>query len=123
VGYSLYGGRGIKVCSEWESNFSSFQEWALSHGYRKGLTIDRIDPDGNYEPGNCRWATNAEQQTNKRNTTYVEFRGERRPLTVVAKENGIHPQTLHKVVKRGENVEEWLKRRNALKNNNILEDF
>lgn len=115
IGYKLYGGRGISVCSEWESDFASFEEWALSHGYSKGLTIDRIDTNGNYEPHNCRWVTNAEQQVNKRNTVFVEICGERKPLTNVAREYNIRPQTLHKVRKRGENIEIWLKKRGALK--------
>ena len=66
--YHDYGGRGIKICSEWNNNPSVFFEWALSNGYKEGLTIDRIDNDGNYEPSNCRWATMKEQAMNKRNT-------------------------------------------------------
>lgn len=61
-----YGGRGISVCQEWTNSFLSFYEWAMESGYRQGLTIDRIDVDGNYEPSNCRWITNEEQQRNKR---------------------------------------------------------
>lgn len=62
--YDRYGGRGITVCPEWDS-FSAFQTWALANGWAPGLSIDRIDNDGNYEPGNCRWATPAEQRRNK----------------------------------------------------------
>ncbi len=65
--YKNYGGRGIKVCDEWLHDFMAFYKWSMNNGYDDSLTIDRIDVNGNYEPKNCRWVTNIEQQRNKRN--------------------------------------------------------
>lgn len=63
--FNDYGGRGISVCQEWR-DFLPFASWALSNGYSDLLSIDRINNNGNYEPSNCRWATNLEQSRNKR---------------------------------------------------------
>jgi hypothetical protein len=63
--YYRYGARGITICKEWLDDYVNFRTWALSHGYSDSLTIDRINNDGNYEPSNCRWATNEQQANNK----------------------------------------------------------
>ena len=60
VAYERYGGRGIKVCEEWQNDFETFRDWALQNGYSDTLSIDRIDNDGNYEPSNCQFITLAE---------------------------------------------------------------
>ena len=63
--YSSYGGRGIKVCTEWK-DFAKFREWALSAGYAPGLQVDRKDNDKGYNSENCRFVTRHEQQQNRR---------------------------------------------------------
>lgn len=78
--YKWYGGRGIRVCDEWQDAVA-FSEWAKKSGWRPGLTIDRIDNDGNYEPGNCRWATRAEQSRNTSRNRWVEAFGKRLTVT------------------------------------------
>jgi hypothetical protein len=72
--YKYYGGRGIKVCEEWNRSdgYDSFRKWALENGYKDGLTIDRIDVDKDYSPDNCRWATMLEQSYNRRNSKTKE---------------------------------------------------
>jgi hypothetical protein len=58
--YCDYGGRGIIVCEEWKNDIMAFYNWAINNGYKEGLAIDRIDNNGNYEPSNCQWITQAE---------------------------------------------------------------
>lgn len=74
--YSDYGGRGIVMCKEWEDDFVNFYNWAIENGYKEGLTLERNNNDGIYEPNNCRWATRKEQARNKRNTVFITAFGE-----------------------------------------------
>lgn len=92
--YKHYGGRGIKVCEEWDKSFESFYKWSMEHGYTDKLSIDRIDVNGNYEPSNCRWATSKEQSRNKRTNVYITYNGETRVLKDWAEFLGIDKNTL-----------------------------
>lgn len=65
--YAAYGARGISVCDEWRNNFMSFYNWAIV-GYKKGLEIDRINNNANYEPSNCRWVSKKENCRNRSTT-------------------------------------------------------
>jgi len=83
-----YGGRGITVCEEWSDSYISFKTWATQNNYSPDLCIDRIDNDGNYEPSNCRWATQKVNSRNKSDTVIVSFMGETRKLIEVIEELG-----------------------------------
>jgi len=80
--YYNYGGRGIRICDEWQGldGIENFQRWALSHGYKTGLTIDRIDNNKDYSPDNCRWVDMKTQSNNKRNNVYIEMNGKTQTL-------------------------------------------
>ena len=73
--YCHYGMRGIRMCDEWHNSFQPFFDWAIEHGYSEGLTIDRIDNDGDYEPANCRWVTQRVQNSNRRDTVFIDWNG------------------------------------------------
>lgn len=79
--YKDYGGRGIKVCDEWDNHFEAFYEWAMANGYDKNAkkfecTIDRIDNDKGYSPNNCRWVNRVIQNNNTRANHRVAYNGE-----------------------------------------------
>ena len=58
--YKYYGGKGVVLCEAWESNYANFNDWAMAHGYKKGLTIDRLNSNKSYSPENCQWITQSE---------------------------------------------------------------
>lgn len=102
--YYMYGGRGIKVCDEWH-NIENFEKWAEQSGYREGLTLDRIDVNGDYSPDNCRWASRYEQANNRRNTVLVRYNGETHSISEWAEITGINRSTLNNRYWRGWSVE------------------
>ena len=124
--YHNYGGRGISVCDKWKDDYAVFKNWAYSNGYDENApfgecTIDRIDVNGNYEPDNCRWITNAEQQKNKRPSTewkkrtvkrrtLIMFNGKLIPKYDLCKKFGISVEAFnYRVGKKGMPIEEALK--------------
>lgn len=111
--YSDYGERGIRVCNDWlgEYGYDSFSEWAFLNGYDEKaetgqLTLDRIDVNGNYEPTNCRWITNQEQQNNRRDCHYIEYNGEVHTVTEWARILGIPIAKMRYHIGKGKTIQE-----------------
>jgi hypothetical protein len=107
--YHHYGGRGIKICDEWLDDYMNFYNWAIATGYTKGLSIDRIDVNGNYEPLNCRWITMEEQQKNKRNNFYITIGDETKILSEWSKISGLSVFVIKYRVNQGITGEDLLK--------------
>ena len=104
--YKDYGGRGISMYEEWRNDFMAFY---LYMGPRpEGLTLDRIDNNGNYEPGNCRWASQKTQGNNKRNNVILSFKGKTQTFSQWCEELGIKPSTLDARLRRGWDTERAL---------------
>ena len=95
--YQDYGGRGIEVCQHWRNSYEAFEEDVskLPHYGEKGYTLDRIDNNGSYEPGNVRWATAKEQQNNTRRNHYLTYKGKTQTIAQWAEELGINRYTLY----------------------------
>ena len=95
-----YGDRGIKVCEEW-SEYEAFANWARENGYREGLSIERIDVNGDYCPDNCTWIPMEKQARNRRTTHWVEYRGERMSLAEACERANLpYKQVFERIVKR-----------------------
>lgn len=101
ISYERYGGRGIKICEEWKEKFEPFWKWAIENGYKDGLTIDRIDNDGDYCPENCRWVDRKEQAKNRRTTVFYLLNGEKICLNDLLKKIGFSKSMYWRNKKRG----------------------
>ena len=86
--YNNYGALGIEVCNDWRYNFKKFYDWSISNGWEKGLTIERNEINGNYEPSNCRYISMIDQGFNKKNTFYIESNGIKMSLAKLMYVNG-----------------------------------
>lgn len=106
--YPNYGGRGITVCQEWLDSFEVFYAWATENGYEEGLSIDRIDVNGNYEPSNCRWVTMEAQAHNKRTNVFITYNGETHTLKQWSDIVGVNYFTMQNRYKAGKSPAEIL---------------
>lgn len=105
--YYLYGGRGIRVCKRWDQ----FEAFLADMGDRpRGTSLDRIDVDGDYEPGNCRWATRREQGNNRRPCKYLTYNGRTQTVTRWAEELGVPRGAIYQRLKRGWSADQCLLR-------------
>lgn len=101
--YKYYGGRGIKVCSDWLTDFIYFKNWALNNGYHDNLTLDRIDVEGEYAPYNCRWVAMDVQCNNRRNNHYITYHNETLTVKQWCDELGLNYNTVRSRLQSGWN--------------------
>lgn len=106
--YARYGGKGIRMCNEWLSDFMNFYNWAITHGYKKNLTIERIDFRGNYTPENCTWIPFGEQAKNTSRNVFYEYNGKRKILPDWAREYNLPFTCVRKRLVRGWTLERAL---------------
>lgn len=98
--YHNYGGRGIRVCDEW-MEFEKFYEWSMNNGYQKGLEIDRIENDSNYDPSNCRFVTSQKNANNRRTNHFITINSITKTLSEWSYTSGINRATLRSRVING----------------------
>ena len=108
--YPHYGGRGITVCQEWRDDFQAFYNWAMANGYQDDLQIDRIDNDGNYEPGNCRWTECKGNIRNRSNTVRISYQGKNLTIPEWVQITGLPETTIRERYRAGKPPEEILKK-------------
>ena len=99
--YKYYGGKGVSVCSEWKESFQAFYEWAISHGYKSSLTLNREDTNGNYAPSNCKWVDSYERNNNTSKNNYITHNGETKTAAEWARQYGIHRCVFNNRIRRG----------------------
>lgn len=99
--YKHYGARGIRVCDEWNTPiaYPVFETWALKNGYLPGLTIERINVDGNYEPSNCKWIPPAQQSNNTRKNVLITYNNKTQNINQWARELNINKNTFWRYIR------------------------
>lgn len=109
--YYKYGARGIRVCEEWRGTdeahkwtnegFQAFEKWAISHGFRVGMTLDRVSNHRGYAPNNCRWISRRAQAYNRKTNTYITANGVTKTLTQWSRDMNIPDYVICKRIAAG----------------------
>ena len=105
--YYRYGGRGVTYCSEWE-DFNLFYNWSILNDYKEGLTLDRINNDGNYEPNNCQWVDWLTQQNKRSNNVFINYNGCTLTAAQWSRKLGISKEVIYYRLKHGWTIDKVL---------------
>lgn len=111
-GYHRYGGRGITVCKSWAKSFMTFYRWAMAHGFKPGLEIDRIDYNGHYQPSNCRFVDLVTQANNKSGVRIIEYQGRKMSVAQWSRGLGVNYDVLKPGTGKGKTSDNYDKRAN-----------
>lgn len=103
--YKNYGEKGIKVCKKWAKDFLEFYRWATNNGYKEGLTIDRINFSGDYEPENCRWVTTKQQNRNYSKNRFIKYKNKKYCIVELSEKFDIPYRTLLYRINAGYTIE------------------
>lgn len=96
IDYKDYGERGIVMCEEWKADFMPFYDWAIENGWQYGLSIERNDFNGNYEPSNCKWIPLQDQSKNRRGCRFITYNGETHTVSEWSRILGISRETINR---------------------------
>ena len=107
-----YKKKGITICEQWESNFENFYNWAINNGYKKELSLDRINNNDGYYPNNCRWTNRITQANNTSRNIYLEYNNEIHTISEWSKISKLSYQTIIGRLKRGWKINDIFNRRN-----------
>jgi hypothetical protein len=103
--YYRYGKRGISVCKDWLNNYDNFYIWCINNGYKEGLSLDRINNDGNYEPSNCRWTTRKQQQRNMCRNRIITYKNQTHCLAEWCERLNLKYETIKSRLNKGWSIE------------------
>lgn len=108
--YHNYGGRGIKVCEKWRSNFKIYYDWCMKNGYSPDLELDRRNNDKGYMPSNCRFVTRIQNCNNTRQCVFVRYKNKKLTVSQVSRIELININSLRKCLKMGLSINEAIKK-------------